>query len=200
MFEGIAVWKMVTDRLPLAPPLRETGAVLPSSRTEADRDLLMSRAIEAVQALGIAHGFLHVEMKDTKHGPEVIEVNGRLGGPIGTLIRILTGVNLVSAALESAAGTKPNVVATIKDCALMLVIVPPTGRSVLDRLPQRAELLQIPGVVRVDFRVTVGEEMNSVAGESGKIGAVWIRCSDHLELERSLNSVHDFLSKTLAYS
>jgi hypothetical protein len=68
----------ISSRTPLAPPLRETGFLLPAGGAlTAD---LAAAAVQAVQAFGVEIRALHVGLKCTDDGPVIIEVNGRPGG------------------------------------------------------------------------------------------------------------------------
>ncbi|HEX2416697.1 MAG TPA: ATP-grasp domain-containing protein, partial [Micromonosporaceae bacterium] len=70
----------VTDRFPLAPPVLETGMMLPSSLSEPRRRQIIEVADQALRALDFRHGLAHVELMLTAAGPQVIEVNARSGG------------------------------------------------------------------------------------------------------------------------
>lgn len=80
VYHGDIYHLCIQDRLPLTPPFRETGFVIPSQLTESQQDELFSIAEQAIQALGLTYGFTHIEIKFTKEGPKVIEVNARPGG------------------------------------------------------------------------------------------------------------------------
>ena len=72
----------------------------PGSAGAAER--LRELAEAAIRALGIERGVTHVEVKLTPDGPRLIEVNGRMGGYVGALLRRATGFDLLCAALLSA--------------------------------------------------------------------------------------------------
>ncbi|MEV5147186.1 ATP-grasp domain-containing protein [Streptomyces sp. NPDC052727] len=63
----------------------------------------------AHSALGFTHGVSHVELRLTKTGPRVIEVNARLGGDLIPYLGLLaTGVDLARAAADLAVGRRPD--------------------------------------------------------------------------------------------
>lgn len=76
---------LVTGKFALAPPLRERGAFMPATLSEAETKAVAALAASAVLALGIRYGASHTEVKLTPDGPRVIEVNGRVGGLSNTL-------------------------------------------------------------------------------------------------------------------
>ena len=78
----------ITGRLPFAEPFRETGLVLPSDLAPDDADAARETVAAAIIALDVVHGCLHTEVKFTKDGPRIIEVNGRVGGGIPQLVRL----------------------------------------------------------------------------------------------------------------
>ncbi|MGH9938180.1 MAG: ATP-grasp domain-containing protein, partial [Blastocatellia bacterium] len=65
-------------------------------------------AIRALEALGLAWGPAHVELRLTRSGPVIIEVNPRLaGGFIPEIVRRATGVDLVMQTVRIAVGLEP---------------------------------------------------------------------------------------------
>merc|ERR1712046_535344 len=75
-------------------------------------------AIERCKALGFESGIFHVECKYTSTGPQLIEVNARMGGgPVREVNRLVWGVDLVEEAMFVALGipawppapTEPNI-------------------------------------------------------------------------------------------
>lgn len=93
----------VTGKHRLAPPFRETGQFWPPT-DDVDAEQVMLLAGKAVAALGITTGLVHTEIKLTRCGPRIIEVNGRLGGHLNELSRRAGGGDLVTLAGQVALG------------------------------------------------------------------------------------------------
>jgi hypothetical protein len=87
----------------------ETGQIGPSAIPPGKRALILSAAENALDALGVTDRVTHTEIRLTSAGPQVIEVNGRLGGYVQGLTASLTGANAVRMALDAAAGRQPAV-------------------------------------------------------------------------------------------
>lgn len=100
----------VSGKLPLVPPFRETGGFLPADASASTCQAATEATDRALRALGVTEGFVHTELKLTSRGPQVIEVNGRLGGWLHDLYRRHARVDLVRIALLAAAGQRPEVV------------------------------------------------------------------------------------------
>lgn len=97
----------VTDRFPLAPPLLETGMMLPSALDDAQRKQVVDVADRALRALDFRHGLAHVELMLTSGGPMVIEANARCGGALPYLFPLAGGPDLVALAGRVALGELP---------------------------------------------------------------------------------------------
>jgi hypothetical protein len=97
------------DKLPLLREFIETGHVGPSGVAPEARAEILATASRALDALGVADRITHTEVRLTSAGPQVIEVNGRLGGYVQGLSESLTGANPVRMALDAAAGASPAV-------------------------------------------------------------------------------------------
>lgn len=107
-FNGAHEHFAVTGRLPLRPPLRETGSVFPAMLPQEVVGRVLSQTTQALNALGITDGVSHTELKLTADGPVIIEVNGRLGGAIDELQTLTAAYRPVRAALLIAAGCRPS--------------------------------------------------------------------------------------------
>eukprot|EP00444_Apocalathium_aciculiferum_P001597 CAMPEP_0183395826 /NCGR_PEP_ID=MMETSP0370-20130417/9595_1 /TAXON_ID=268820 /ORGANISM="Peridinium aciculiferum, Strain PAER-2" /LENGTH=622 /DNA_ID=CAMNT_0025576515 /DNA_START=51 /DNA_END=1919 /DNA_ORIENTATION=+ len=81
MSDGDWRYAAVTDNGPtLEPYFNETWAVCPSVLPSASQKILKDLAIATLKCLGFQDGIFHVELKLTTHGPQLIEVNARMGG------------------------------------------------------------------------------------------------------------------------
>jgi hypothetical protein len=97
------------DKLPLVRSFIETGHLAPTTLSPREQAAILSLADRALAALGVTDRVTHTEIRLTSAGPQVIEVNGRLGGYIKDLARTLSGANPVRYALDVAAGQEPDV-------------------------------------------------------------------------------------------
>ncbi|MEU9167722.1 ATP-grasp domain-containing protein [Streptomyces sp. NPDC048420] len=85
----------------------------------------------AVTALGVTRGVLHVELRLTKRGPVLIEVNGRPGGDLITLlVALATGIDLARATAALATGTTPDLTPTRQRAAAIQFLYPALGGEV----------------------------------------------------------------------
>jgi len=81
MSEGEWRYAGVADNGPtLEPYFNETWAVCPSLLPKESQSQLKELAIDSLKALGFDCGVFHVECKMTSTGPQLIEVNARMGG------------------------------------------------------------------------------------------------------------------------
>lgn len=85
----------------------ETGDYCPS-RIPADKEkILIEETKAALVALGVSNSLAHVEIKLTRHGPQIIEIGSRMGGVyIYENVKQVYGFDLVQAACEVALGVK----------------------------------------------------------------------------------------------
>merc|ERR1712019_230736 len=96
----------VADNGPtLEPYFNETWGLCPSILPKEQQVALKELAVGAVKALGFTAGVFHVECKYTSSGPQLIEVNARMGGGQVRECNLLTwGVDLVDETLFIALG------------------------------------------------------------------------------------------------
>jgi biotin carboxylase len=106
---GTARHMAVTGKFPLAAPFRETGNFWPPAIGEDEIAGIRSLATRALQALGVRSGIAHTEIKLTKDGPRIIEINGRLGGGIAELAQWVGGCDLITVAGRIALGETANI-------------------------------------------------------------------------------------------
>lgn len=100
----------VVGKFPMFPRDREivtTGNVLPCRLSSELRRRIEKLVIAAHHALGIDDGVTHSEVKLGSAGPEIIEINLRVGGHLSRLFRRRFGFDLVRQALLISAGLPP---------------------------------------------------------------------------------------------
>jgi len=106
MSEGDWQYAAVADNGPtLEPYFNETWGLCPSLLPKEQQSELKELSVKSVQALGFSSGVFHVECKYTTTGPQLIEVNARMGGgPVRECNRLVWGVDLVEEAIFVSLG------------------------------------------------------------------------------------------------
>ncbi len=135
----------VTDRFPLAPPVLETGMMLPSSLDDAQRGQVVEVADRALRALDFRHGLAHVELMLTADGPRVIEVNARSGGALPYLFPLAGGPDLIALAGRAALGELPTALPSFDGHAVFVAPQHPVGVRVA-KVTGLDKAAAVPGV------------------------------------------------------
>jgi biotin carboxylase len=97
------------DKMPLARGYLETGHIGPTTISPDRARSIIAVVESALDALGVRDRITHTEVRLTSAGPQVIEVNGRLGGYVQGLCASLVGLDATRVALEMACGGEPAV-------------------------------------------------------------------------------------------
>ncbi|MGW1564111.1 ATP-grasp domain-containing protein [Streptomyces sp. NPDC002144] len=139
------------------PRFVETGHMVDARDPLLGDDAVTQTVTDAVQALGIERGVLHVELRLTDRGPALIEVNGRPGGDlIPLLVEEATGIDLMAAAAALACGTRPELSATRQRVAAVQFLYPAfTGRH--GPVPPLTDLRAQPWLERLVWTRHLGE-------------------------------------------
>jgi hypothetical protein len=185
--------RFVTDRLPSAWPFRETGLVLPSAIEPERQRLLLTTAERALDAVGADKGVFHVEIKTKSPVPEIIELNGRLGGFVARLVRYGTGERLGRLALSCLLGEAQELTLGWDRCALVLLFQAPAAAVAVTRAPTRREIRRLPGVVAVDQLSPEGTAVDWRHGTNRAVAWVWLTGDGHDELHERLADLARFL-------
>ena len=194
----------LTDRPPLAAPCRETGIIGPSTLDAAAQAAVLAKARAAHQALGLGSGAFHIEIKLTDAEPEVIEVNGRLGGYVSRLVRLGTGADLASVAI-AAALDRPVLDRPVLDRpapfrpqwrrhVAALFLQAPMDAVLVAAAPGRREIRRLPGVLAVDHITAAGTPLDWRAGTGAAAVKVWLAGDDDDELRVAMASCARWLA------
>ncbi len=190
----------VTDRLAPAWPCRETGLVLPSVLPAAEQPPLVAAAGSALDRLGATAGVFHVELKPGRPAPEVVEVNGRLGGFVGRLVRYGTGVDLGRQALRCALGEPAELDLRWRRSVLVLLFQAPAGAARVVRAPSRREVARRPGVLAVDDIQPAGAAVDWRNGTNAAVAWVWLAADDGAGLRARLADLAGFLGDAFGFA
>ncbi|MGY0059142.1 ATP-grasp domain-containing protein [Streptomyces sp. LZ34] len=191
VFDGAITHLTVTGKFPLAPPFREAGSFLPAALREEDQKSVLDVATRALTALGVRTGVCHTEVKLTPSGPQVIEVNGRLGGLVNALLARATGVDVLrlaaGIALGDAEATKAVDNIAYERIAFIHARVPPLEARRVAEVSGLEQLQRLPGISRVVLKRGAG---HSTDWRAGRLAHVYI-CFGATETHEALAALLD---------
>ena len=164
----------LTGRFPLAPPFRETGFFIPASLRRERQAEVLALAAQALAAIGFEHGCAHTEVKLTAEGPRIIEINGRLGGGVPDMLRLATGVDMMTLAMQAALGVTPEIADLPAATAVgyRFFFQPPVSARRTIALDGLDRLKLVPGVESVTLRRPLGSEFDARDGTRSHVFAV----------------------------
>lgn len=154
------------------PHFVEIGHDYPAVLSSQAGRILGGIVRRALEALRLGWGPAHVEMRVTTRGPLLIEVNPRLcGGYIPELVRLASGLDLISACIKLVVGKEPNLRARINRYASIRFLLP-AGDGVLTSTRGIHAALATPGVVQVSLYRRPGESVRRHGDFRDRIGHV----------------------------
>lgn len=167
--DGELVVLAVSDKLPLSPPYRENGHLLPGLRPNAEHVEAVEQTRLAHRALGVRFGATHTELKLTPDGPRVIEVNGRVGGSVPEQLMLTADYDLPLNLARLSVGRPPDIEVRHRRWSAYLTPQPPEGRHLVRSAPGRAELAAVPSIVSVYHVVEAGQVIDSADGTASNL-------------------------------
>lgn len=139
------------------PYFVETGHDFPARLPLAAERAIGDVAREAVEALGVAWGPTHVELRMSAHGPVFMEVNPRLaGGYIPELVRLSTGVDLIAQTLALVT-RRPVDLRRTQRRAASIRFVCAGGPGLIAAIDGVEAAAAMPGVVSARVQAAVGQ-------------------------------------------
>ena len=185
--EGVINPLAITGKFPTAAPCRETGNFMPHHLAPDEAARVRALSIKAAEALGVRSGALHIEIKLTPVGPQVIEVNGRVGGGgIDQLYASTHGQSLthiatqiaLGQAVEWAAGSDPGGGPIEYD----YYVQPPVGASRFAGIENLDAVLALAGVKGARVNLTIGDTVDWREGSQGYVLSVRGTVPNHAAL------------------
>jgi biotin carboxylase len=180
----------VTSKLPLAPPFREVGHVMPSLLSGEQARRIEGVAADAIRALGLTTGAVHTELMLTAEGPVVLEVNGRLGGAVYELMKFSRGYDVVQDIVRTACGQEPLLPGAAVAYAAFFRPQPPEGVFIVKSIDkvrfQQAMRMAEWGVLDK----AEGAVLDSRNGTNSNLARFIVTAHDSEELFRKIDTVN----------
>ncbi|SER97844.1 ATP-grasp domain-containing protein [Psychrobacillus sp. OK032] len=102
-----------------------------------------------IKELNIENGALHLEIRLTKNGWKLIEINPRIsGGAMNKMIQAAFGINLVEETLKLYLGKSPALIPKYKKYVFTKYVIA-TKKGILEKVTGKARAQKSPGVIEV---------------------------------------------------
>ncbi|MFY1679667.1 MULTISPECIES: ATP-grasp domain-containing protein [unclassified Streptomyces] len=136
-----------------------TGDVLPSQLPRDGEEQVRSYVRACLEALGVRWRVTHTEVRVTPEGPDLIEINGRVGGHLDRLLRLVGGPDLLRSAFLVALGSCPPHAApdSPHDCVMGYFPPFPERAGAVRSRVTADDLLSLDGVCAVEEVAAAGE-------------------------------------------
>jgi biotin carboxylase len=163
----------VTRKLLSAEPLFvETGHDFPAHLSEQTIASFGRVAMRGLSAVGLTWGPAHVELRLTRNGPVIIEINPRLaGGFIPELVRHATGIDLIEETLCAVVDRHPRLQATRRQYASIRFFMTP-GSGIVASFDGAEDARRVSGVCDAQMYRQPGDEISPRGDFRDRIGHV----------------------------
>ncbi|TJV79396.1 MAG: ATP-grasp domain-containing protein [Mesorhizobium sp.] len=127
--------------------------IYPAVLSDDEHDRISDVSLSCLRALGLGWGPTNVELRWTKRGPVVIEVNPRLpGSPCPELVQLAYGVDLVTEHIKLVIGAEWNLRKSHSETAAARFLVADRDGT-LDWIDGDSRATAVPGVAEVKLYV-----------------------------------------------
>lgn len=156
----------------------EIGHDHPAPLAADVRASLEAHVSDALTALDLGFGAVHVELRLSPAGPRTIEVNPRLaGGFIPELVRLASGVDLVAASIARVTGQPPPARAIGRGAASIRFLIPPRAGTLSEAVGLPAARAQ-SAVVEATLYGPLGQSVALQGDFRDRIGHVITAAAD----------------------
>jgi biotin carboxylase len=198
VFEGhVECVHVARKRLGFEPYFEEMGHLVTDWSHESWAQPVRDLVVKAHHALGVVHGVTHAEIRLTRKGPRLVELNGRLGGDLIPFISAMaTGIDLVAAAAELALGRRPELTATRSGAAEVRFVYPPCDCVVGSVDVDRAA--RVPGIAHAAVLAEPGSRLLLPPRNPIPRLAALVAVGDERDCARALNEAEHAIVADLA--
>ncbi|WP_404294834.1 ATP-grasp domain-containing protein (plasmid) [Microvirga sp. RSM25] len=166
-------------------------STFPALLTDDEHERIADISLSCLRALDLGWGPTNIELRWTKRGPVVIEVNPRLaGGP--QLVQLAYGVDLVTEHIKLVVGVKFDLRRRRSQIAAWRNLLPDRDGT-LDWIDGASRAAAIPGVVEVKFDVEPKTPIVRKGDDRDRIGYVIAVSSGRAQTEAILQRAVDLI-------
>jgi biotin carboxylase len=180
------------------PFFEETIYVTPSREPEPVRQALLAAAAQAVRALGLEHGPVHIELRYNAEGAWILETAARpIGGLCAKTLLFQGGVPYEELILRHAVG-EDVAGAQLEGPASGVMMIPIPKAGVYESVEGIDSASAVPGIEEVIVTAQPGQELIPLPEGASYLGFIFARAASPGEVERALRESHARLEFRIA--
>ncbi|TIO12297.1 MAG: ATP-grasp domain-containing protein [Mesorhizobium sp.] len=169
----------------------------PAVLTEDKHNRIADVSLSCLRALSLGWGPTNVELRWTRRGPVVIEVNPRLpGSPAPELVQLAYGVDLVTEHIKLVIGAEWNLHKSHSQTAVARFLVPDRDGT-LDWIGGNSRAAAVPGVAEVNFYVAPKTPIVRTSDYRDFIGHVTAASPNLAQTKAALQRAVDLIDWTI---
>lgn len=193
--DGLEVLAILDKPDPMEGPFfEETIFVTPTRLDDATREKVIEVVGRAVDALGLAFGPIHAEVRIAGDRVSVIEIAARsIGGLCSRSLRFgLLGTSLENLLLTAALGMPRRAMRRDRRPAgVMMIPIPAEGY--LRRVAWQEAAMEVPGITALEITIPIGGRVRPLPEGDRYLGFLFANGEDPQGVEASLREAHDLL-------
>ncbi|MDX1054236.1 ATP-grasp domain-containing protein [Sinorhizobium medicae] len=167
--------------------------IYPALLTDDEHKRIAEISLSCLQALGLGWGPKNIDLRWTKRGPVVIEVNPRLAGtPAPQLVKLAYGVDLVTEHIKLVIGRQPDLTMRHSHTAAARILVPDRDGT-LDWIKGESRAAALPGVAEVKLYVGTKTPIVRKGDSQDRIGYVIAATPSRVRTEAILQRAVDLI-------
>jgi biotin carboxylase len=176
---------------PLEGPFFEETIYVSPSREPAERQVELARvAQEAVRALGLQRGPVHIEMRANETGVWVLEAAARpIGGLCAKALRFDGGMSLEELILRHAVGMDVSRL-RLSDRASGVMMIPIPTEGIYEDVSGVEAAMRVPGIEEVIITAKQGQQLVPLPEGSSYLGFLFARAASPAAVESALRGAH----------
>lgn len=191
---GSEVIGIATGDSGLPPHFVFRGVAYPAELTDEEHKHIAEVSRSCLRALGLGWGPTNVELRWTKRGPVVIEVNPRLvGAPDPQLVQLAYGVDLITEHIKLATGDECDLRRKHWQTAATRSLLPDRD-GILDWIDGVSRAAAVPGVAEVKMYIKPKTPIVRKGDYREKMGYVTAASPNLAQTERILQRAVDLIS------
>ncbi|MCO6424527.1 ATP-grasp domain-containing protein [Sinorhizobium meliloti] len=167
--------------------------IYPALLTDNEHKRIAEISLSCLQALGLGWGPKNIDLRWTKRGPVVIEVNPRLAGtPAPQMVKLAYGVDLVTEHIRLVTGHQSDLTTRRSHTAAARILVPDRDGT-LDWIKGESRAAALPGVAEVKLYVETKTPIVRKGDSEDRIGYVIAASPSRVRAEAILQRAVDLI-------